>query len=113
MTTHTTFETSRLLAETGFPQPTPEFGQVWVEEDCTFIIARVGSLHEKRHFLFFGASHQIKIVMPLFFKDSTFAIIPNIQINLTGFQTKWEWKNIEIEYYVQWGFWGFCTKQDW
>jgi len=29
MTTHTTFETSRLLAEKGFPQPAPEFGQVW------------------------------------------------------------------------------------
>jgi len=36
MTTHTTFETSQLLAENGFPQPTPEFGQMWwgSDEEC-------------------------------------------------------------------------------
>ena len=44
MTTHTTFETSRLLAENGFPQPTPEFGQMWQHEEhgnMTFISANL------------------------------------------------------------------------
>jgi len=32
MTTHTTFETSRLLAENGFPQPEFATGQIWYNE---------------------------------------------------------------------------------
>jgi len=33
MTTHTTFETSRLLAENGFPKPEFQFGQAWYTKD--------------------------------------------------------------------------------
>lgn len=33
MKNHTTYETARALKEAGFPQPEPEFGQVWYDND--------------------------------------------------------------------------------
>lgn len=81
---YATFETARALKKAGFPQPEPEFGQVWYYNEMGFYCTVLEAVFTNNHKVAVNAAGAIMRIEPdqNYFAPSATDIIPHLPQNL-------------------------------